>query len=139
MILLSTIFVSFAQAGVSLHIEHPRNPSQAKDLYKVKCNGKCVLEMKTPSVAKGSTSSKVFREKINHLFEMKNKGDLPKSHVNERLVMYKIEATDGKKSLDLVLGYPLSYIGDEYTKYANVISIIEEIKRNMKLELTEKK
>lgn len=138
-VLLSTIFVSFAQAGVSLQIEHPRNPSKVKDLYHVKCNGKCVLEMKTPSIVKGSTFSKIYREKINSLFEMKVKGDLPRSHENDRLVMYKIEVKDGKRSIDLVLGYPLSYMGEEYTKYANVISIIEDIKRNMKLELTEKK
>lgn len=70
---------------------------------------------------------------------MKAKGSLPVSKENARLVMYRIEARDGKNKLELVLGYPLSYQGEEYTKYANVISIIEDLKLKMKVELTEKK
>ena len=136
---ISTILVSFAHAGVSLNIEHPRNPSTAKDLYKINCNGKCQLEIKSGTPAAGVTTSKLFRTKIKKILEMKIKGDLPKSKEGARLVMYRIKAAYGNEKLDLVLGYPLSYQGDEYNKYANVISIIEDLKLKMKVELTEKK
>lgn len=137
--ILSTLFVSFAQANVSLHIEHPRNPSAAKDLYKVECKSRCNLEIKSHTSGKGSSTSKIYREKIKEIIELKSKGGLPESQENARLVMYKIKAVAGNKKINLVLGYPLSYTGEEFTKYSNIISLIDEIKRYMKVELMESK
>ena len=137
--ILMLSFVSFAHAGVSLHIEHPRNPSHVKDHYQIKCEGKCALEIESPSPGKGSSSSDLYKTKIKELLSMKSAGALPETKVNARPVLYKIEASDGKNNLNIVLAYPLSYEGDEYKKYVNVISVIEEVKRSMILELMESK
>ncbi|MFP5386165.1 MAG: hypothetical protein ACLGHN_08810 [Bacteriovoracia bacterium] len=138
-ILTLLLFVSTAHAGVSLHVEHPRNPSHAIDHYKIKCDAKCALEIQSPSPGKGSSSSELYQAKIKELLSMKSAGTLPETKVNARPVLYKIEASDGKNSINLVLAYPLSYEGEEYIKYVNVISVIEEVKRSMVLELMESK
>lgn len=138
-LILSALFVSFAHANVSLHIEHPRNPSDAKDIYKVDCKSKCDIEVKSHLEGKVSSSSALYRSKIKEILTMNAQGGLPQSQVKSRLVMYRIEAVDGKNKVQLVLGYPLSYEGEEFTRYSKVIGLIEEVKRNMKVELMEKK
>lgn len=135
---LSLLCVSFAHAGVSLKIEHQRNPSLVKDIYKIDCDKKCELEAKTTNPEKTTSESKVYQEKIQELFSMQKAGSLPKSNTKGR-PLFKIEAHDGEKSINLVLAYPLSYKGKEYEKYMKTVSVIEELKRSMTIELMEKK
>lgn len=139
-LMLIFLFISAAEAGVSLTIEHPRYPSHQEDIYKIKCNGKCELEILKRKPSKGAAKvTSVYSSKISELIKLKDKGGLPQSKTNAKPVLYKIEAQEGKKSVNLVLGYPLSYEGEEYKRYVAVVSIIEELKREMSLELTEKK
>ncbi|MFP5387577.1 MAG: hypothetical protein ACLGHN_15990 [Bacteriovoracia bacterium] len=137
-ITLLSLSLSFAHAGVSLQIEQQRSPSLAKDIYKIECDEKCALEMKATVTEKGTSESKVYEEKIKELMSMKKSGALPKSNTKGRQ-LYKIEANDGKNSINLVLAYPLSYKGKEYQKYLKTVSVIEDLKRSMTLDLTESK
>ena len=135
---LCLLCASFAHAGVSLKIEHQRNPSLVKDIYKIDCDKKCELESNTARPKKKTTESKVYQEKIQELFSMQKAGSLPKSNSQGR-PLFKIEAKDGNKTIDLVLAYPLSYKGKEYHKYMKTVSLIEELKRSMTIELMETK
>lgn len=133
---LSLMFASFAHAGPSIKIEHQRNPSLVKDIYQIDCDKKCELEAKSINPKKKTSESKLYQEKIEQLFSMQEADSLPKS-ITKGKPLFKIEAKDGKKSLNLVLAYPLSYKDKEYEKYVKTVSIVEELKRSMTVELME--
>ena len=128
--------MSFAHAGSSIHIEHPRKPSHQKDIYSVICKKECVLEIKSNEPGKGLSKTDMFESKIRELVNLEDASMLPKSEKHlSRLILYNIEAIDGERKLNLVLGYPKSYKGEEYKKYVSIISRIEELKRTMSLAM----
>lgn len=128
-----------AHAGLELKLEHPRYPSKVEDKYLITCKTECDLEILSNESLKGTSTSPQFETKIKELMNLHIQGFLPKEPEDDSRILYKIAARDGSKKFDLVVGYPMSYEGREYTKFTQLISVIEEIKRSMKSELREKK
>lgn len=127
LILLST----GAQAGVNIVIEHPRNPSQKKDLYKVECDKKCAVEIVAREPVKGDVDEK-FQAKVKELFSL----PLPENSNKTRgRLVYTVTAVDGDKKIDLRLGHVEDYEGPQLVKYLDVISFIETLKKSMRTEL----
>jgi hypothetical protein len=131
---IAVLFSSFAHAGVSLELEHPRFPSRQKDRYKIDCTTTCALEIISLSPQIGSSVSPIFETKIKELLSLKKQGFLPAEKSLDK-ILYKIIVTDGDEKLSTFIGYPRSYEGTEFSKYSQLISVLEEIRLNMKLEL----
>ena len=125
------IITQVALADVAIHIEHPRYPSKQKDIYDVKCGKDCAVQIFSNDPMKGTASSEELEKKIRELFEKKP----PVARQRLAKILYRIEATDGEKKLELVIGYPRSYEGEEYMKFSSVIMLVEEIKRKMAEEI----
>lgn len=140
MLILNTTLLSFAHAGVSLQFEHPRYPSHETDHYSIKCESSCEIEVKSKQPLEGRSHSMHFQTKIKELLNLHAQGFLPNELPGiPQKVLYKIEAQDGDKKFNLLLGYPKSYTGEQFTKYTQIISIIEDVKRSIISELQEKK
>lgn len=136
---LCAVYASATHAGVTLKLEHPRYPSQVKDEYSVSCEKECAIEIVSEESGKTKVSQEVLQGKIKELMNLHVQGFLPKEPAKLRKVLYKIKATDGDKKFDLLVGYPMSYEGTEYTKFSQLISVLEDIKRTMRTEIQEKK
>lgn len=139
MLMLCAVYVPFAHAGVSLKLEHPRYPSQVQDEYKVNCEKDCAVEILSDDSGKVTAAQEPLSKKIKELMNLHVQGFLPKEPANKKRILYKLKATDGEKTFDLIIGYPMSYEGSEYSKFTQLISVIEEIKRIMRTEIREKK
>lgn len=138
-ITLCAIFVSYAEAGVTLKLQHPRYPSKVEDTYSVKCEKDCAVEIISNDPAKGTATSEPLQTKIKELLNLYTSGFLPKEPVKQQRILYKLTASDGTKKFDLVIGNPMDYVGVEYTKFSQLINVIEEIKYAMRTEIQEKK
>lgn len=131
LIVFILLFSSLAQAGVNLLIEHPRNPSQLKDRYKVDCAKKCALEIEALNPVKGQVDEK-FESKVKAIWAL----GIPKDvNIRESRVLYTVTAIDGDKKIEFKIGHPDLYEGEELSKYLGVISYIEDLKRTMRSEL----
>ena len=135
------LLVSFsAFAGVGFQLEHPRHPSGQKDHYIIKCEKLCSLEIQTPESIKGEAAAGILEEKVRELMKLHKNGLFPKDlPSSQNKVLYKIKLDDGVTQFESTLGYPESYQAQEFTKFSKIISLVEEIKRLMKLELLRKK
>ncbi len=131
LMVLIVLVSSFAQAGVDLLIEHPRNPSKIKDRYSVSCDKKCALEIEALNPLKGNGDHKI-ETKVKELWSLV----LPKeTKVSKSRILYTITAVDGDKKLSLNVGFPDNYDGDELSKYLGLISYIEDVKKTMRSQL----
>lgn len=127
---LTLIFMpfSFALGDTSLTIVHPRNPSHQNDSYIVSCKKNCDLKVTTASKRQGTSPLVTFETKINELIAIAA-ADFPKDKkIKAHQVMYFIKANDGTKNVELTLGYPKSYLGEDFKKYSDLIVKLEEIK-----------
>lgn len=139
LVTLCAICTSATQAGVTLKLEHPRYPSQVRDEYSVNCEKECAIEIVAEESGKTKVSQEPLQGKIKELMNLHVQGFLPKEPGNLRKILYKVKATDGDKKFDLLVGYPMSYEGTEYTKFSQLISVLEDIKRTMRTGIQEKK
>lgn len=141
MLYLTLIFIpfSFAIGDTSLSIEHPRNPSHQKDSYIVNCKKNCDLKVTTSAKRQGTSSVVTFESKINELIAIAA-ADFPNDKkIKAHQVLYTIKASDGSRNVELTLGYPKSYLGEDYKKYSDLIVKLEELKSAILLNTTEEK
>lgn len=119
-----------------MNLVHPRYPSKQKDLYQIQCDEKCTIDIRALGGKSGVVVSRELPAKIKELLNMQLTGGLPKQldTENER-VLYNLQAGEGTLKVDLMVGYPKSYEGEEFTKYSNLIVLIEDIKMLMHQEL----
>lgn len=138
---LTLIFIplSFAIGDTSLTIVHPRNPSHQKDSYTVSCKKNCDLKVTTASKRQGTSPLITFETKINELIAIAV-ADFPNDKkIKAHQVLYFIKASDGVKNIELILGYPKSYLGEDYKKYSDLIVKLEELKSAIIQNTTEEK
>ncbi len=130
---------SMAQAGTSLTIVHPRNPSHQKDSYIVNCHKECDLKVSTSTKRKGTAELISFESKIKNLIDIAADRFSEDENFLAHQILYTIEATSNNKKISLTLGYPKKYLGKDYQKYSDLVVKIEEIKREMILQTVEGK
>lgn len=126
-------------AGTSINIVHPRRPSLQKDIYKADCAEICEIETFSIETKKWSAKNDQLEIKIKELISLHEQGFIPRTGpLKKHQILYSVEASDDGKKVDITLGYPKSYAGTEFSKYATLIHLVEEIKRMMKFEIGEK-
>jgi hypothetical protein len=128
LILLFILISSLAQAGVNLVIEHPRNPSNNNDSYEIACDKKCAINIVAMNPVNGELDQK-FESVVKQLWSLALPDD---AKIRSHRLLYKVEAQDGEKKIQLNIGYPEMYQGEELAKYLGVISYIENVKRSMR-------
>lgn len=138
-ILLLFIPLTYAQSGPSLTIVHPRNPSQQKDIYSIKCNKECDIKVTTASKRSGTSKLTTFDSKIDEVISIATNEFPVAGKLLSHQILYSIQATSGDKKVDVILGYPKGYLGADYQKYSDLIVKIEEIKREIISNTTEVK
>lgn len=120
-----------AHAGANLLIEHPRNPSQKRDRYRIDCLKKCAVEIVARESAKGELDEN-FETRIKEIFSL----SLPESSkLKSSRLVYTVTAIDGDKKIELRLAHVEEYKGEQLLKYLGVISYIETLKKSMRSEL----
>lgn len=134
-----TFSIYAVHADVTLTIDHPRFPSRQTDRYTVKCENECFVEILSADAVKGNADKQTLEGKIKELIDFEEKGGLPKPSKALRKVLYQIRANDGKRTVHMTIGYPMSYEGAEFSKYSKFISFLEDLKFTMRNELRERK
>lgn len=135
LILLIILFSTASFAGVEMLIEHPRNPSQKKDHYKINCDKKCAVEIVALNSASGEVDERI-QAQVKELFTL----SLPEnSKTKSSRIVYTVTANDGDKKIELRLGHVEEYKGEQLEKYLGVISYIETLKKSLRAELAEVK
>lgn len=130
MFLFTTLAMSQAHAGPLLNIEQPRR-NYKNETYNIKCVTECAIEVSGTEKAKKLSLSKDLLAKTKEVIQVEKPANYQGT---DRLTLYKVSGSDGPKKFDLRLGHPTSYSGEEYLKYAKVVSLLEELKHIIFLE-----
>lgn len=136
-VLLTYLYLIPAYAGISILIEHPRYPANDSDVYRVECLNKCKIDVSALESGVRTVEPKILQEKISKIFNAGQDG-IPMPAKESHRYLYRIKISEGSKKADFTLNYPLAYVGDEYVKYANLINLIEDLKRDLKKEIGSK-